>query len=315
MKRLLSIKKIFSNAEESENSGLFVSLPELIEQRKYISYLKKISSKISLSTQAGDVKSAFKGRGIELEEVRKYAYGDNVRDIDWRITARKDAPYTKLYAEEKDREIYVALDMSSYMVFGTKKQLKTVSGAKLVGLLGWLAHESKDKFGCLLSLEDDDYFFKANKTKQSLLAIFKTLSKKSQEVLKEQRTSQLRFYKSLKFLQKNVKNNATVFVISDFNFMNEDLQKAIAGLSKKFNVYLINIFDILEDIAPKSGEYMVSDNKQKIVFNSSSKLFQKTYKAHFELKRNAVKSFANKFGCTYMEVRGDIELYKQLKLF
>lgn len=315
MKRLLSIKKIFSRAEQSENSGLFVSLAELIEQRKYISYLKKIGSKISFSIQAGDVKSAFKGRGIELEEVRKYAYGDNVRDIDWRITARKDAPYTKLYAEEKDREIYVALDMSSYMVFGTKKQLKTVSGAKLVGLLGWLAYESKDRFGCLLSLEDEDYFFKANKTKQSLLAIFKMLAQKSQDVLKEQGESKQRFCKSLKFLQKNIKNNASVFVISDFNFINEDLQKAIAGLSKKSNVYLINIFDILEDIAPKSGEYMASDNKQKIVFNTSSKLFQKAYKSHFDLKRNAVKTFANKFGCFYMEVRGDIELYKQLKLF
>ena len=150
MKRLASLAKIFSRAEESDNSGLFVSLDELIEQRRYVGYLRHITPKLSVSNQAGDVKSAFKGRGIELEEIRNYTFGDDVRDMDWRVKAKKGTPYVKLYAEEKDREIYVAADMSPYMVFGTKKQLKSVSVAKIAGLFGWMALENKDRFGCLI---------------------------------------------------------------------------------------------------------------------------------------------------------------------
>lgn len=314
MRRLATWTKIFSRAEESDNSGLFVSLEELIEQRRYVGYLRQLTPKLSVSNQAGDVKSAFKGRGIELEEIRNYTFGDDVRDMDWRVTARKGNPYVKLYAEEKDREIYVAADMSPYMVFGTKKQLKSVSVAKIAGLFGWMALENKDRFGCMLYDGENRYIFKPKNHQANLIAIFKKIALLSQKILQrqEQKSS---FAENLRILQQSIKNRASVFIISDYNFMTEDLQKVIAGIAKKASVYMINVFDVLEDIAPKAGEYMAADGKEKFVFNSSSKVFQKAYKSYFEQKRQAVKDFAVRFGCRYIEVRGDIELYKQLKLF
>lgn len=314
MKRLASWAKIFSRAEESDNSGLFVSLDELIEQRRYVGYLRHITPKLSVSNQAGDVKSAFKGRGIELEEIRNYTFGDDVRDMDWRVTAKKGTPYVKLYAEEKDREIYVAADMSPYMVFGTKKQLKSVSVAKIAGLFGWMALENKDRFGCLIYDGNQNYIFKPKNHQANLIAIFKKLAEVSQKILLPHEVSGS-FAGHLRILQQSIKTGASVFIVSDFNFMTEELQRTIAALAKKAKVYLINVFDVLEDFAPKAGEYTAADGKEKFVFNSSSKLFQKAYKSHFELKRVAVKNFALKFGCRYIEVRGDIELYKQLKLF
>ena len=314
MKRLASWRKIFSKAEESDNSGLFVSLEELIEQRRYVGYLRRLTPNLSISDQAGDIKSAFKGRGIELEEIRNYTYGDDVRDMDWRVTARKGTPYTRLYAEEKDREIYVALDLSSYMVFGTKKQLKSVSAAKIAGLFGWLALENKDRFGCLIYDGMQNWLFKPKNHQANLVAIFKKLSETTQRILQGQ-ASKGSFAAQLRILQQQIKSRACVFVVSDFNFATEELKKSLAGLVKKADVYLINVYDVLEEIAPKAGEYMVEENGQKLVFNSTSKNFQKAYKAHFELKRHAIKKFASRFGCKYIEVRGDIELYKQLKLF
>ena len=93
MKRLKHIAKFFTSvAPELGGGGLFASLDELTEQRKYVAYLRRLSQEKTLSNMAGDVKSAFKGRGMELEEIRSYAYGDDVRDIDWRVTARKGQP-------------------------------------------------------------------------------------------------------------------------------------------------------------------------------------------------------------------------------
>ena len=111
MKRLKHITRFFGRvAPELGGNGLFASLDELIEQRQYVAYLRQLGQSKTFSSMAGDVKSAFKGRGMELEEIRSYTYGDDVRDIDWRVTARKEQPFTKLYAEERDREIYALLD-------------------------------------------------------------------------------------------------------------------------------------------------------------------------------------------------------------
>ena len=140
--------RLFANSPVVKTGGgLFATVEELIEQKQYVAYLKNFHQKLAASNQAGDVKSAFKGRGIELEEIRAYNFGDDVRDIDWRVTARRQTPYTRLYAEEKDREIYVLLDLSPQMVFGTRKELKSVSAAKISALLGWLSMENRDRFG------------------------------------------------------------------------------------------------------------------------------------------------------------------------
>ena len=151
MKRLKHITRFFGRvAPELGGNGLFASLDELIEQRQYVAYLRQLGQSKTFSSMAGDVKSAFKGRGMELEEIRSYTYGDDVRDIDWRVTARKEQPFTKLYAEERDREIYALLDLSPQMVFGTRHELKSVAAAKIAALLGWMSLENKDRFGCLV---------------------------------------------------------------------------------------------------------------------------------------------------------------------
>ena len=133
----MNIRRWFvSSHPKQEGNGLSAYLEELMNMRRYISYLHNFKRKKSLSLEAGDIKSAFKGRGMELEEVRSYNFGDDIRDIDWRITARKDAPYTKVFNEEKDHEIYVWVDLSAPMLYGSKKELKSVTAAKMNALLG-----------------------------------------------------------------------------------------------------------------------------------------------------------------------------------
>lgn len=317
MKRLKNIKeKFFAHPVENKNgNGLFATMEELAEQKRYVAYLKQYSNKMASSNCAGDVKSAFKGRGMELEEIRGYTYGDDVRDIDWRVTARKQMPYTKLYAEEKDREIYILLDMSSHMVFGTRNELKSVAAAKIASLLGWLSLENKDRFGCIIYDGHDSYVFKPQNSRVNMMAILKKIAEISERVLTtyKQPVSE-KFSKPLQLLQKSIKSKSTVFVISDFNEFGEDLQKSLAALGKKARVYCINVFDILEEAAPKGGEYMVENGSERLVFDSQSKSFQKEYKDYFCSKRAAVQDFCMKFALRYLEVRTDISLFRQLKI-
>ena len=142
-----------------KSNGLYAGIDDLIEQKKYLPYIKRRHNNIT-SDQVGNIRSAFKGRGMEFDEVRTYGFGDDVRDIDWRVTARKNETYTKVFSEEKDREVYVVLDLSPYMLFGTKKELKSVSAAKLAALLGWQSVINKDRFGLILYNGKDTKVFK-----------------------------------------------------------------------------------------------------------------------------------------------------------
>lgn len=299
---------------EENAGGLYASLEELMEQRKNLAYLRQ-SGKMQPSDRAGEVKSAFKGRGIEMEEIRAYSFGDDVRDIDWRVTARKKSPYTKIYAEEKDREIYVLLDLSPSMIFGTRKELKSVTASKAAALIGWLAQENKDRFGAALYDGKETWTFKPQQNRAHLLAVLKKISETGRKVLPNAGKAKAGdgLTRPLQMMTKMIKSQAAVFVISDFAFFDDAARKALAALAKKSQVFCINIFDMLEELAPKSGEYMVENNGETLVFDSRPPAFRKEYQNFFALRRAAVRDFCRKFNCRYMEARTDVELFRQLK--
>ena len=308
--------KLFSKPEEkSTGNGLYASMEELMEMRKLVNRVRREPKNKNASSDAGDVRSAFKGRGIELEEIRLYSMGDDVRDINWRVTARKDEPYTNVYNEEKDHEIYVFLDLSQSMVFGTRKELKSVAASKLTALLAWMSLNNGDRFGLVLYDGKDSYIFKAKKHQSHILAILKKISEVSRNVLKtEDYADEADLVKPLGLVRKSIKSHAQVFVLSDFSRLNDEVQKQIGVLSKSSRVYCMNIFDVLEEIAPLAGEYSVENKAEKLVFDSSAKAFRSEYQNYFAEKKMRLKDFCKRFRVHYVEIRTDLDLFNYLKL-
>lgn len=302
---------------ENDSNGLSASLDELIEQRKYLPYIKKQQNRFT-SDQAGDIRSAFKGRGMEFDEVRTYGFGDDVRDIDWRVTARKNEPYTKVFSEEKDREVYVVLDLSSYMLFGTKKELKSVAAAKLAALLGWQSMANKDRFGLVIYNGKETRVFKPQNNQKNLMAVLKAISETSVDILKlsEEERSHAKndVTEPLQFLQYSIKSRAMVFVLSDFKKISADGLKSLVALTKRCRVYCVNIYDYIEEVPPDSGEYMAEYMGEKLIFDSSPDAFKRTYYNYFLEKRQMMENFCRKFNCQYLNIRTDRPLYKQLKI-
>lgn len=298
-----------------EGNGLTASLEELMSMRRYVAYVRSFRHKKSLSREAGDIRSAFKGRGMELEEVRSYNFGDDVRDIDWRVTARKGSPYTKIFNEEKDREVYVWVDLSASMLFGSKKELKAVTASKVAALLGWLALENKDKFGCVVFDGADSWLFRPQNNRSQLLAILKKLSVTGEQALDNPHNESGAVSKSLKLLEQNIKNHATLFVLSDFSKNDEETRRQLAALSKKSRLYLVDIFDALEENPPKSGEYMAEYAGKRLVFDSSLKTYRRDYQQYFADKRKKLQEFCRRFGCNLVEFRTDWDIASDLKFY
>lgn len=307
------LKKIKGStaAADSKLQGLAVSIDELIEQQKYLPYLLRRKNKFT-SNRAGDVKSAFKGRGMELEEVRSYNFGDDVRDIDWRVTARKDEPYTKIFSEEKDREILVFLDMSASMVFGSRHELKTVTAAKIAALIGWLTIKNKDRFGLLLYDGAKTAYFKPQNDTVNLINILNRISLKTKEILEEGVYGDIG--QALDVLQYHRKNCGSIFILSDFHDFDLEKFGKIAVLAGRQQVYCINIFDVLEEVAPVSGTYAAQYGNEKVVFDTYGERFKRLYRRHFEENRLKLKRNCQKFSCKYMEIRTDVPIIKQLSL-
>lgn len=292
-------------------------MDELVSLKKYLPYIRRRHNNIT-SYQAGDIRSAFKGRGMELEEVRAYGYGDDVRDIDWRVTARKGDVYTKVFAEEKDREVYAVLDISPHMVFGTKKELKSVSAAKLAALLGWQSLLNKDRFGLILFDGKNSRFFKPQNNQRNLMAIFKAIADASMATLQESaetgedNISDLSV--PLQFLQYNLKSKAQIFIISNYNHISDDTKKTVVALNRRCRVYCVNVYDLLEESAPEDGEYSAEYEGQKLIFNTFSPDFKKAYAEYFAEKRKNMEDFCRRLGCHYINIRTDRPLYNQLKI-
>ncbi len=305
-------KKKTNQISEKAN-GLYASLEDLFEQKKYLPYIKQKHLQTS-SDQVGNIRSAFKGRGIEFEEVRTYSFGDDIRDIDWRVTARLGDTYTKIFSEEKDREVYVILDLSPYMVFGTKKELKSVSASKITALLGWLSLANKDRFGVMLFDGIKTKVFKPQGSQKNLIAILKSISTSSKEILEYPQNIEADINKPLQLLQYNIKSKAVVFIVSDFKNISENALKTIVALTRKCSIYCLNVYDYIEEFSPQSGEYFAEYNKEKLSFNTSSSSFKEVYSQYFNKQRKSKEDFFKKFKCQYINIRTDKDLHKQLKL-
>ncbi|MBR1825463.1 MAG: DUF58 domain-containing protein [Alphaproteobacteria bacterium] len=293
----------------NENRGLAVTLDELIYQQSYLPYLSFSQNKLT-SQHAGNTQSAFKGRGIEFEEVRAYNYGDDVRDIDWRVTARRGETYTKVFREEKDREIVVVLDLSSSMVFGTRNELKSVTAAKTAALIGWLTHKYKDRFGLLLFDGKDTTYFKPQNDIVNLMHIFHKIVQKTHDVLINQYDNDVGA--ALDMLQYHQKGQGTVFILSDFHNFGPDRFDKVAILSKKHDVCCVNIYDVLEESAPQNGVYAAQYATQKTVFDTGTEGFTAKYQQYFHQQRELLRRNCQKFLCGYIEIRTDIPIFKQL---
>lgn len=301
---------IQQNSAESLN-GLAVTIDDLIAEQKYLPYLSLKGNYVT-SKNVGNVKSVFKGRGLEFEEVRAYMFGDDIRDIDWRVTARKFTPYTKVFSEEKDREIIVFLDLSATMVFGTRRELKSVTACRVAALLGWLTLRNKDRFGILIYDGKHTFYVKPQNNSQSLMYIFRKIAQISQNILKQSYAGDIS--EALDLLEYHRKGRNTIFIISDFFNYNKTKSEKIAMLAKKSKLYCINIFDVVEEVAPREGVYAAQYDNQKVIFNSGTADFRASYYNYFKENREKIKKNCQKFLCKYIEIRTDVPFFKQLRL-
>lgn len=225
-----------------------------MEVSELIKKVRKIEIKTKGLTNhifSGEYHSAFKGRGMSFSEVREYQYGDDVRNIDWNVTARFQHPYVKIFEEERELTIMLLIDVSKSAFIGTQSQLKNEIIAEIAGVLAFSAIQNNDKVGVLFFSDKIELFIPPKKGKSHILRIIR-------EILNFEPTSKnTNISIALENFNNMVKRKSIAFVLSDF--IDENYADELRHISKKHDVIGVKVYDNLDMQLPKIGLLQVCD--------------------------------------------------------
>lgn len=242
--------------------------------------LKKVR-KIEIKTRrlsdavfGGEYHSAFKGRGMTFSEVRQYQFGDDVRNIDWNVTARYNEPYIKVFEEERELTLMLVVDVSSSTLFGTQNQIKKEIITELCATLAFSALQNNDKVGLLLFSDQVELFVPPKKGKSHILRIIRELLEFKPEHKKTDVSG------ALKYMAGVLKKKAIVFVLSDF--MSDDYMKTLQIIGRKHDVTGVRIYDKHEQELPKIGLVQFKDLEtgKNLFINTNSSKTRREYADH-----------------------------------
>ena len=262
--------------------------------------------KLSNNIFGGEYHSAFKGRGMTFSEVRKYQYGDDVRSIDWNVTARYREPYVKVFEEERELTLMLLVDISGSSNFGTRTKLKNEILTEIAATLAFSALNNNDKVGLVLFSNKIELFIAPKKGKIHVLRIIR-------ELLNYESTSlKTNISKALEFLSLVQKKKAIIFILSDF--IDSDYSKSVQLLSKKHDLTGVRIFDLFEKELQKSGLLFVNDAEtgRKLWINSSSKKVRESYNLSFRKNADYFKKTFSKNGAGAIALSTNDEYVKTL---
>jgi len=274
--------------------------------------LKKVR-KIEIKTRrlsdhmfGGEYHSTFKGRGMTFSEVRQYQFGDDVRSIDWNVTARYNEPYIKVFEEERELTLMLLVDISGSEFFGTAHQFKNEIVTEIAATLAFSALQNNDKIGLILFSDEIELFIPPKKGKSHVLRIIRELieykpnSKKTDVAM------------ALKYFSNVIKKKAIVFVLSDF--ITSEYRETLKIVSRKHDVTGIRVYDKNEEQIPNLGVVQMQDQEsgEYGLINTSSKGVRNHYKANYLERVDYFRESFRKSGAGELSCRVDESYVKKL---
>ncbi|RNL88773.1 DUF58 domain-containing protein [Sinomicrobium pectinilyticum] len=274
--------------------------------------LKKVR-KIEIKTRrlsdhifGGEYHSTFKGRGMTFSEVRQYQFGDDVRNIDWNVTARYNEPYVKVFEEERELTMMLVADVSGSQFFGTTAQFKNEIITEIAATLAFSALQNNDKIGLILFSDKIELYIPPKKGKSHVLRIIRELLEFESESKKTD------IAEALKFLSNVMKKKAIVFVLSDF--MADDYNHTLKIVGKKHDITGIRVYDRHEEHLPNLGLIMAEDEEtgELVAVDTGSKKVRNNYTAYHKERVDYFQNSFTKNGAGVLNNRVDESYVKKL---
>lgn len=272
-----------------QHPSIYCQVDSLLALRHLSRSLKITPGKLCNSAIAGLVRTRYKGRGMSFAEVRPYQPGDDVRSIDWRVTARTQKPYTKLYEEERERPVYMVVDMRSPMFFGSQSEFKCVFAAKIAIAIAWAAFNQGDRVGALIIQDNHAVDLRPKRGKNAVLALIHALVESNSQLDNPANASHTTLAEVLDDARRIVRPGALVYVLSDMSD-SQPYAPALSRLSRHADVELIHIFDALEQHLPAQAVALSNGDEQVTVDSAKQRT---ALEQSFTVRQAEVKQVCN----------------------
>lgn len=298
--------------EQNGTNGTALALPELLWYQRYTKVMDLTPTMAIQSKLAGTYLAKSKGRGMEFDEVRHYQNGDDVRTIDWRVTARTGKVHTKLFREEKERPVFILTDLGGSMRFGSGLLFKSVQAGHLAALIAWHVKQRGDKLGGLVFSQQQHLELKPQSRSHGVLRYFHALT----EVHQVQSANRgLTLNQAISQLRRLVRPGSLVYILSDFNQFNADGLHHIRAIRRHNEVTCCPISDPLEWRLPANsyGVAAVSDGQ----FTGYVELGNTTLKQQYEQRQQAAQHLLqhqlSQLGCKWLPINAAEPVLSQLE--
>ncbi|GAA0421929.1 DUF58 domain-containing protein [Cocleimonas flava] len=295
-----------SEAEQVESAlvgtGTHITAKELISLQQQAHKLDMSRRSYARSSTTGTHHSSFRGRGMDYQESRIYQAGDDIRNMDWRVTARAGQPHTKLYQEERERPVVLLVDFNPGMFFGSIKSLKSVVAAKAATLIAWSVASRGDRIGALI-INSSHHELPPKTGKRGVLQLIRELVKHSdpvQGLSTEQSHTSLN--DELKRLRRIARPGSLVFLISDFYDIDQDTANHIQFISRHSDIQLIQVVDPLEMVPPPPARYAITNGEDTGMLNTRSKKGREDFREFISQHHQDIQQLARKYNLSLIQL-------------
>ncbi len=279
------------------------------ELAKKIRYLQIYTSKAVNDSLAGEYASVFKGRGMEFDEVREYQPGDDIRSIDWNVTARMGHPYVKHFVEERELTVMFLVDLSASGAFGSTMRIKNEVAAELCALVAFSAIKNNDKVGLIVFTDEVEMFVPPGKGSSHVLRLIENL------LTFEPKRGKTDIAGAIEYMGKMMKKKSVVFLVSDF--MSEGYEGPLNILSKRHDVIAVSVTDPREVSLPNVGLIELEDAEtgERVVIDTGSAEVRRKYKAANAARTGELQDLMRSMGIDLIKVFTDQDYMRDLVTF
>ncbi len=299
-------------------TGAAVSLQQLLMQRYAAKTLEYLAHTRSIAGISGLHLSKMRGRGIDFEEFRPYQPGDDIRLIDWRVTARTNRPFTKVFREERERPVIIAVDQTHNMFFGSRIAFKSVIAAQTAAVFCWLAIDNGDRVGGLVFSDREVRLVRPKRSRRSALHLLNQVYEFNQALVsvatsEPAEAADSRLSDALGQIRKIMRPGSTLYVVSDFVTLDERAVQYLNQLSQHNNVVCCLVYDALEESLPTPGLYSITDGQRKGALNTHNRRARVRYREQFAERMQLIESELDRLQVALLKIRTNDLVVEQIR--
>ncbi|MGV2828015.1 DUF58 domain-containing protein [Myxosarcina sp. GI1(2024)] len=296
-------------------NGVYISLDRLARLRYQARGFSFLPRQPINSLLAGRHASRLRGRGLNFEELRRYQPGDDIRTIDWKVTARTGKTHTRVYTEERDRPTLLIVDQRLSMFFGSQRAMKSVTAAEVAALTAWGVVDAGDRVGAIVFDDSDLVQIRPDRSRERVMRILKAIATKNQALKLDREivANPAMLNQALTEAVRTVTHDHLICLVGDLNGADAETRRLMTRLSQHNDVIVAFIYDPLETALPQAGRLTLSDGERQLAIDSNNTSLRQRYQNQFQERLTRGKTILLKQDVPLLQISTSEDVTAQLR--